>query len=65
MCFSLTESCNVQYSDVIGGALEGKALVDPGHNVVKEADVEGLGQGVPGVGRLVWFQGNTERGGGE
>ena len=41
------EAGDVEDADVVGGALEGDALVDLGHDVVEEARVRRLGQCVP------------------
>ena len=46
------EAGDVEDADVVGGALEGDALVDLGHDVVEEARVGRLGQRVP-----VWESG--------
>jgi len=42
------EAGNIQHTDVGGGAGKGERRVDAGHEPVKEAGVEGLGEGVAG-----------------
>ena len=55
----LTEPGNVQYTDVVRRALEGKALVDPFHDMRKQTSVQRLGQGIPCIAGLVRFQWDT------
>ena len=50
------ESGDVEDADVVGGPLEGDALVDLGHDVVEEAGVGRLGQRVPSTRSLVRLQ---------
>ena len=61
----LTKPSDVQDPNVVAGALEGEALVDPFNDVAEELSVEGLCQSIPGTGRLVRFQGDTGSRGGE
>lgn len=58
---TLTKASDVQDADEVGGGVEGEALVDPGHHVVKQAAVNGLRQGVPSVVRLLHFEGNSDQ----
>ena len=39
----LTKASNVKDTNVVLGGLEGKGLVNPGHNVVKETGIDALG----------------------
>ena len=57
----LTKPSDVQDPNVVVGALEGEALVDPFNDVAEELSVEGLCQSIPGTGRLVRLQGDTGR----
>lgn len=52
----LTKASDVQDADEVGGGVEGEALVDSGHHVVKQTAVHGLCQSVPGVVGLLDFE---------
>lgn len=52
----LTKASDVQDADEVGGVVEGEALVDSGHHVVKQTAVHGLCQSVPGVVGLLDFE---------
>lgn len=52
----LTKASDVQDADEVGGGVEGEALVDSGHHVVKQTAVHGLCQGVPGIVGLLDFE---------
>ena len=52
----LTEAGYVQHANIVAGGGEGEALVDSAHYVVKELDVQRLGQGVPGSACLARLQ---------
>lgn len=52
----LTKASDVQDADEVGGGVEGEALVDSGHHVVKQTAVHGLCQSVPGIVGLLDFE---------
>lgn len=54
----LTESSNIQNTDVIAGRLERNASVDLRHDVIEQPTVQRLGQRVTSVIGLVDFQWN-------
>lgn len=47
------EACNVQHADVVARRLERDTLIDPVHDIVKQAAVDRFGQGVASVARFV------------
>lgn len=52
----LTKASDVQDADEVGGGVEGEALVDSGHHMVKQTAVHSLCQSVPGVVGLLDFE---------
>lgn len=52
----LTETSNIQDTDVIRGGFKWNTLIDIMNDVIEEAAVQGLCQGIPSAIRLAHFQ---------
>lgn len=56
----ILKASNIQDTNVKVRCLEGNALIDQSHNPIEEATVNGLGQGIACVARLVDLQRNPK-----
>ena len=54
------KASNVQHANIKVGCLEGNALIDQSHNPIEEATVNGFGQGIARIVRLVDLQRNPK-----